>query len=76
MAFANAGGIAEAGTSLVEHSRLGQECAIAYPPFRTRVLAMMHDMRREEGWPRVQERSTAHTGRRAQAGVARRAVRG
>ena len=32
---------------------------------------MMHAMCRAAGWPRVQERSTAHPRRRAQAGVAR-----
>ena len=52
--FANDGGIEESGNYLVDNSRLRQEFEVEYPPFRTRVLEIINDIRRQEGLPLVQ----------------------
>src|SRR5438445_3857171 len=56
IAFANEGGIEESGNYLVDNSRLRQEFEVEYPPFRTRVLEIINDIRRQEGLPLVQGR--------------------
>src|SRR4029453_1246682 len=56
MTFANDGGIEESGNYLVDNSRLRQEFEVEYPPFRTRVLDIINDIRRQEGLPLVQGR--------------------
>ena len=54
--FANDGGIEESGNYLVDNSRLRQEFEVEYPPFRSRVLDIINDIRRQEGLPQVQGR--------------------
>src|SRR6266702_2937618 len=54
MTFANDGGIEESGNYLVDNSRLRQEFEVEYPPFRSRVLDIINDIRRQEGLPQVQ----------------------
>ncbi len=54
--FDNEGGIEESGTYLVDNTRLCQEFDIEYPPFRTRVLEIINDIRRQEGLPLIEER--------------------
>ena len=44
------------GNYLVDNSRLRQEFEVEYPPFRTRVLDIINDIRRQEGLPLVQGR--------------------
>ena len=56
MTFADDGGIEESGNYLVDNSRLRQEFEVEYPPFRTRVLEIINDIRRQEGLPLVQGR--------------------
>ena len=56
MTFANDGGIEESGNYLVDNSRLRQEFEVEYPPFRSRVLDIINDIRRQEGLPQVQGR--------------------
>ena len=53
---ANDGGLEESGNYLVDNSRLRQEFEVEYPPFRTRVLEIINDIRRQEGLPLVQGR--------------------
>ena len=53
--FDNEGGHEESGTYLVDNSRLCQEFDIEYPPFRTRVLEIINDIRRQQGLPLVEE---------------------
>jgi nucleoside-diphosphate-sugar epimerase len=55
--FANDGGIEESGNYLVDNSRLRQEFEVEYPPFRSRVLDIINDIRRQEGLPLVERRS-------------------
>jgi nucleoside-diphosphate-sugar epimerase len=52
--FANDGGIEESGNYLVDNSRLCQEFEVEYPPFHTRVLEIINEIRRQEGLPLVQ----------------------
>lgn len=54
--FAHEGGREESGNYLVDNSRLCQEFEVEYPPFRTRVLQIINDIRREEGLPLIQAR--------------------
>jgi nucleoside-diphosphate-sugar epimerase len=54
--FEKEGGRDESGTYLVDNSRLCQEFEIEYPPFRTRVLEIINDVRRQEGLPLVEAR--------------------
>jgi nucleoside-diphosphate-sugar epimerase len=56
MTFANDGGIEESGNYLVDNSRLRQEFEVEYPPFRSRVLEIINDIRRQEGLPLVEHR--------------------
>jgi nucleoside-diphosphate-sugar epimerase len=51
--FENEGGLEESGNYLTDNSRLCQEFEIEYPPFRTRVLEIINDIRRQEGLPLV-----------------------
>ena len=52
--FDNDGGREESGNYLVDNSRLLQEFEIEYAPFRTRVLEIINDIRREAEMPPVQ----------------------
>src|SRR6266571_4827623 len=54
--FANAGGIEESGNYLMDNSRLRQEFEVEYPPFRSRVLDIINNIRRQEGLPLLQGR--------------------
>ena len=54
--FENAGGLEESGNYLVDNSRLLSEFELEYPPFRTRVLEIINDVRRQEGMPLVEAR--------------------
>jgi nucleoside-diphosphate-sugar epimerase len=54
--FESEGGVEESGTYLVDNSRLRQEFDIEYPPFRTRVLEIINDVRRQEGLPLIAAR--------------------
>jgi nucleoside-diphosphate-sugar epimerase len=56
MTFENEGGVEESGTYLVDNSRLRQEFDVEYPPFRTRVLEIINDVRRQEGLPLITAR--------------------
>ena len=51
--FADEGGLEESGNYLVDNSRLLGEFELEYAPFRTRVLEVINDVRREEGLPLV-----------------------
>jgi nucleoside-diphosphate-sugar epimerase len=52
--FENEGGLEESGNYLTDNSRLCQEFEIEYPPFRTRVLEIINDIRRQEGLPLIE----------------------
>ena len=52
--FDSEGGREESGNYLVDNSRLLQEFEIQYAPFRTRVLEIINDVRRESGLPLVE----------------------
>ena len=54
--FENEGGLEESGNYLVDNSRLLSEFELEYPPFRTRVLQIINDVRRQEGMPLVEAR--------------------
>lgn len=54
--FENEGGLEESGNYLTDNSRLCREFEIEYPPFRTRVLEIINDIRRQEGLPLVEPR--------------------
>jgi nucleoside-diphosphate-sugar epimerase len=54
--FDSAGGLEDSGNYLVDNSRLRQEFDIEYPPFRTRVLEIINDVRHQEGLPLVAAR--------------------
>jgi nucleoside-diphosphate-sugar epimerase len=54
--FESEGGVEESGAYLVDNSRLRQEFDIEYPPFRTRVLEIINDVRRQEGLPPIAAR--------------------
>ena len=54
--FDSDGGLEESGNYLVDNSRLRQEFEIEYVPFRTRVLQIINEVRREDGLPVIQER--------------------
>jgi nucleoside-diphosphate-sugar epimerase len=49
--FGNEGGLEQSGNYLVDNSRLLQEFELEYPPFRTRVLEIINDVRLDEGLP-------------------------
>ena len=51
--FGDDGGLEESGNYLVDNSRLLGEFELEYAPFRTRVLEIINDVRREEGLPLV-----------------------
>jgi nucleoside-diphosphate-sugar epimerase len=51
--FNSEGGLEQSGNYLVDNSRLLQEFELEYPPFRTRVLEIINDVRLEEGLPPV-----------------------
>ena len=51
--FDDEGGLEESGNYLVDNSRLRDEFEIEYPPFPSRVLEIINDVRREEGLPLV-----------------------
>jgi nucleoside-diphosphate-sugar epimerase len=48
------GGKERSGNYLVDNSRLRQEFEVDYPPFRQRVLEIINDIRRDEGFPLIQ----------------------
>jgi nucleoside-diphosphate-sugar epimerase len=54
--FDSDGGLEDSGTYLVDNSRLRQEFDVEYPPFRTRVLEIINDVRRQEGLPLIEAR--------------------
>lgn len=54
--FDSDGGLEDSGNYLVDNSRLRREFDIEYPPFRTRVLEIINDVRRQEGLPLVETR--------------------
>ena len=54
--FDNEGGLEESGNYLVDNGRLLSEFELEYPPFRTRVLQIINDVRRQEGMPLVEAR--------------------
>ena len=54
--FENEGGLEGSGNYLVDNSRLLSEFELEYPPFRTRVLQIINDVRRQEGMPMVEVR--------------------
>lgn len=54
--FDSEGGLEDSGNYLVDNSRLRQEFDIDYPPFRTRVLEIINDVRRQEGLPMIEAR--------------------
>ena len=51
--FDDEGGLEESGNYLVDNSRLRDEFEIEYPPFPSRVLEIINDVRRDEGLPLV-----------------------
>ncbi len=51
--FGDEGGLEESGNYLVDNSRLLGEFELEYTPFRTRVMEIINDVRREEGLPLV-----------------------
>ena len=53
ISFGNEGGKEESGNYLVDNSRLLGEFELEYAPFRTRVMEIINDVRREEGLPLV-----------------------
>jgi len=53
ISFENDGGREESGNYLVDNRRLCREFEVEYPPFRTRVLEIINDIRRQEGMPLV-----------------------
>jgi nucleoside-diphosphate-sugar epimerase len=54
--FESDGGLEDSGNYLVDNSRLRQEFDIEFPPFRTRVLEIINDVRRQEGLPPIEAR--------------------
>src|SRR6266511_4407110 len=56
ISFENEGGLEESGTYLVDNTRLRQEFDVEYPPFRTWVLEIINDVRRQEGLPPIAAR--------------------
>ena len=54
--FDEEGGREESGNYLVDNSRLLQEFELEYPPFRTRVLQIINDVRRDNRLPLIEER--------------------
>lgn len=52
--FDSDGGLEDSGCYLVDNSRLRQEFDIEYPPFRSRVLEIINDVRRQEGLPLIE----------------------
>ena len=53
ISFGDEGGKEESGNYLVDNSRLLGEFKLEYAPFRTRVMEIINDVRREEGLPLV-----------------------
>jgi hypothetical protein len=54
--FEGDGGLEDSGTCLVDNSHLRQEFDVEYPPFRTWVLEIINDVRRQEGLPLIEAR--------------------
>ena len=53
ISFDSEGGVEESGTYLVDNTRLREEFELEFPPFRTRVLQIINDVREESGLPPV-----------------------
>ena len=53
ISFDSEGGLEESGNYLVDNSRLRDEFEIEYAPFRSRVLEIINDVRRDNGLPLV-----------------------
>ena len=51
--FDSDGGVEESGNYLVDYSRLREEFEMEYPPFRTRVLEIINEVRQDAGLPLV-----------------------
>ncbi len=57
IAFDNeTGGQEKSGNYLIDNSRLVREFGVQYRPYRERVLQIINEVRREEGWPPIAER--------------------
>ena len=52
--FDDEGGLEKSGNYLVDNSRLLQEFELEYAPFRTRVLEIINDMRRDSNLPLIE----------------------
>jgi nucleoside-diphosphate-sugar epimerase len=53
ISFDNGGGLDQSGNYLVDNSRLLDEFELQYPPFRTRVLEIINEVRQDSGLPPV-----------------------
>ena len=53
ISFDSDGGREDSGNFLVDNSRLLEEFELEYPPFPTRVLQIINEVRRDEGLPLV-----------------------
>ena len=51
--FHNEGGLEQSGNYLVDNSRLRDEFEVEYPPYRTRVLEIINEVRADSGLPPV-----------------------
>ena len=51
--FDNEGGLEHSGNYMVDNSRLRDEFEVEYPPFQTRVLEIINDVRADSGLPPV-----------------------
>ena len=51
--FDNEGGLEQSGNYMVDNSRLRDEFEVEYPPFRTRVLEIINEVRQDAGLPSV-----------------------
>ena len=54
--FDDEGGLEDSGNYLVDNSRLLQEFELEYAPFRTRVLEIINDIRRDSDMPLIDDR--------------------
>ncbi len=55
----DSGGREISGNFLIDNTRLVEEFAVQYAPFRSRVLEIINDIRREEGKPPIGDRTAA-----------------
>jgi len=57
ISFDAEGGIEDSGTYLVDNSRLRNEFELEYPPFRSRVLQIINEVRADAGMPLVKPKA-------------------